>query len=460
MTGLAAADGAHLITQAPLTEDESYELLALNLGAGRVMGEPVAVSELITLCSGLPLALRDVAARAVARPGLPLAALAAEMRDERRRLDVLETGESATSVRMVFSWSRAKLTDRASRMFRLLGVHPGPDITSPAAASLAGLPREQACLALAELCDEHLLTEYLPGRYICHDLLRSYAVEEAMTRDSQADRRAAVHRVLDHYLQAAIQASGFLRPHHGESPPIPPLPGVTIEEIAGPAQAAEWLDNEQHVLLAMIGAAVEGRHAPHAWELSWVAGWYFRGSECWQRLAAVQESALEIVAKLGDLAARGRAHHHLAGLRLLLGDLVSAGHHLDEASTLARQLGDLRLRALVSLSRAQVLQAQDRVREAVAEARRALRLYRAAADPPGQAQALYAIGWYLIQLGDHQQAIHFASSALLVGFPAKLSPDSVQPLIVGILVIIILNRSRHRRFSSGGCPAVRRLRHN
>ncbi len=144
LTGLAAAEGAHLITPGVLTEAESHDLLALNLGAERAMAEPVAVSELIALCGGLPLALCDVAARAVARPGLPLAPLAAEMRDARRRLDVLETGESATSVRMVFSWSRAKLGDSASRMFRLLGIHPGPDITVSAAASLAGLPRGQA----------------------------------------------------------------------------------------------------------------------------------------------------------------------------------------------------------------------------------------------------------------------------------------------------------------------------
>ncbi len=106
------------------------------------MAEPAAVSELIALCGRLPLALCDVAARAVARPGLPLAALAAEMRDARRRLDALETGEPVTSVRMVFSWSRARLSQPAGRMFRLLGIHPGPDITVPAAASLAGLPPE------------------------------------------------------------------------------------------------------------------------------------------------------------------------------------------------------------------------------------------------------------------------------------------------------------------------------
>jgi DNA-binding SARP family transcriptional activator/tetratricopeptide (TPR) repeat protein/plasmid stability protein len=413
LTGLAASQGAHLIIHGILTEAESRELLTRNLG-GRAGAEPVAVSELIALCGGLPLALCDVAARAVARPGLPLAAVAAEMRDARRRLDVLETGESATSVRMVFSWSRAKLGDRASQMFRLLGVHPGPDITDSAAASLAGLPREQAYLALAELCDEHLLTEYVPGRYACHDLLRSYAVEEVMNRESEADRLAAVRRVFDHYLHAARMASGFLCPYETGVPRDRLLPGVMLEEIAGPAQAAEWFANEQHVLLAMIGQAAEGGYAPYAWELPWVIGWYFQDEACWQRLAAAQESSLAVAARLGDLAGLAKARQHLGWLRFLLGDITSAGEHLDEASKLAGQLGDGRLGALAGLNRAYVLHAQDRIWEAVVQARQALRLYHAAGDSRGEARALYAIGWYLIQYGDHQQAIHFSSRALAV----------------------------------------------
>ncbi len=428
LTGLAAADGAHLITHGVLTESESHELLALSLGAERAMAEPVAVSELIALCGGLPLALCDVAARAVARPGLPLAPLAAQMRDERRRLDVLETGESATSVRMVFSWSRAKLGDSASRMFRLLGIHPGPDITDSAAASLAGLSREQAHLALAELCDEHLLTEHVPGRYTCHDLLRSYAVEEAVTWESETDRYAAVQRVLDHYLHAASVASGFLHPYHTEVARTPPQPGVTLEEIDGPAQAAQWFENERHVLLAMIGQAAESGHAPYAWELPWVAGWYFQDEAAWRRLAAAQESALAVAARLGDVAGLATAHQHLGWLMFLLGDTVGAGRYLDEAITLAAKVDDGRMRALAGLSQAYVLQAQDRILEAMVEARQALRLYHAVGEPRGEARALYAIGWHLIQLGEHQQAIHFSSQALAV-CPEPFSTGSLVPAI-------------------------------
>ena len=83
LTGLAAGEGAHLLPLGVLTDSESRDLLTTSLGAGRVMAEPAAVSELIGLCARLPLALRDVAARVAARPGLPLTWLAAEMRDAR-----------------------------------------------------------------------------------------------------------------------------------------------------------------------------------------------------------------------------------------------------------------------------------------------------------------------------------------------------------------------------------------
>ena len=106
------------------------QLLTARIGAGRAAAEPDAVAEIAALCARLPLALAIAAARAAARPGFPLAALAAELRDAAGRLDALDTGDPAASVRAVFSWSYQQLTDEAARMFRLLGLHPGPDITA------------------------------------------------------------------------------------------------------------------------------------------------------------------------------------------------------------------------------------------------------------------------------------------------------------------------------------------
>jgi DNA-binding SARP family transcriptional activator/transcriptional regulator with XRE-family HTH domain/tetratricopeptide (TPR) repeat protein len=409
LTGLAAAEGAHLITLGVLTDPESRDLLAMNLGTGRAMAESAAVSELIALCGRLPLALRDVAARAAARPGLRLSTLTAEMRDTRGRLDALDTGESATSVRMVFSWSRAKLGDHASRMFRLLGVHPGPDITIPAAASLTGLSREQAYLTLAELCDTHLLTEHALGRYRCHDLLRAYAAERARSIESDAERRAAVRRVLDYYLHTAIAASGFLCPYHTEVTWPQPQPGVVLEEIEGPGQAEEWFENERHVLLALIRQAAEEGYTPHAWELPWVVAWYFHDEVYRQRLAAAQESALAMAVRLGDLAGQATACQHLGWLKFLLGDIIGAGDYLDKAAELAGKLGDGRLRALTCLSRAYVLQSQDRILEAMSQSRHALRLHLAVGGRAGAARALHTIGWHLVQLGDCQRVLYVSS---------------------------------------------------
>src|SRR5262249_42828773 len=145
----------------------------------RVAVERQAAEEIIASCARLPLALAIVAARAAARPGFPLARIAAELRQAAALLDPFDEGELAVNVRTVFACSYRALSTGAARLFRLLGLHPGPDISASAAASLAGIAPDQATTLLAELARAHMLTEQLPGRYAFHDLLRAYAAEQA-----------------------------------------------------------------------------------------------------------------------------------------------------------------------------------------------------------------------------------------------------------------------------------------
>ena len=166
-------------------------MLAARLGAARAAAEPGAVDRDRRLCACLPLALAVAAARAAARPGFPLAALAAELADSAGRLDALDAGDPGSSVRAVFSWSYRQLSGEAARMFRLLGLHPGPDISVPAAASLAAIAEADARRLLRELARAHLIAEHVPGRYAFHDLLRAYAAEQARHADSDTDRREA-----------------------------------------------------------------------------------------------------------------------------------------------------------------------------------------------------------------------------------------------------------------------------
>lgn len=144
LASLGAAQGAHVLTLDLLSDLDAQALVARRLDPARVAGEPQAVSELIALCARLPLAVSIAVARASARPACPLASLVAEFRDATSRLDMLDAGDAASSVCAAFSWSYQDLSPAAARLFRLLSVHPGPDITIPAAASLAGLPRDRA----------------------------------------------------------------------------------------------------------------------------------------------------------------------------------------------------------------------------------------------------------------------------------------------------------------------------
>jgi len=115
-------------------------------------------------------------------------------------------------VRAVFSWSCRLLSEDAARLFALLGLHPGPDVNVAAAASLAAIPPGQAEALLAELAGLHLLSEHSPDRYTSHDLLRAYAAEQARSLVPAADRAAASHRILDHYLHTGHAAARLLKP--------------------------------------------------------------------------------------------------------------------------------------------------------------------------------------------------------------------------------------------------------
>lgn len=177
MPGLVAAEGARHVALDVLAEDDARELLARRLGPARFTAEPEAADQLIRLCGHLPLALGIVAARSATRPAFSLAALAAELASAENRLDRLDVGDTASSVRAVFSWSASLLSERAARLFGLLGMYPGAEISVQGAASLIGLPLARTGDLLTELADANLLTENLPGRFALHDLLRVYAAD-------------------------------------------------------------------------------------------------------------------------------------------------------------------------------------------------------------------------------------------------------------------------------------------
>ncbi len=412
MAGLVATEGAALITLDVLGDDEAHEMLARRLGQERVAAEPRVADEIVAACARLPLALSIAAARAVGRPKRPLAELAAELRDARGRLDALEAGDAASDVRAVLSWSYDQLSQAAARMFRLLGLHPGPDISVPAAASMAGISRAEAAAALRELTRTHMAAEQLPGRFAFHDLLRAYAAEAAEQHDAEEDRSAAVRRMLDHYLHTAMAASQRFSPHR------PPLrleaaqPGVLPGEMVDKDQAMAWFDAEVAVLLTLIGYAEAQEFDTYAWKLPWALGPFFHRRGWLQSYATIQRTALAAARRLGDTLALAHTHYLLANAQGHMGDYGAAEPNYHEALDLFRELGDRANEGMVLNGLASMLEKQERYPEALAIALDALRMLKAAGHWWTQANLENGVGWLYAHLGQYDDALTHCQRAL------------------------------------------------
>ncbi len=408
------ADGAQPLDLDLLTEEESHELLKRRLGRGRVGAEPAAVKAIIGVCARLPLALALVAARAATHPGFLLTAVAAELTDATRQPALGDSDDVIGRVRAVFSWSYTTLTPPAARLFRLLGLHPGPDTSAPAATSLAGLPLAQVRPLLAELARAGLLTEPLPDRHTFHDLLRAYTIDLTHTYDSQAGRREAITRLLDHYVHTARTADRYLDP--ARNPiilPLPaPAPGTTPEDFTNRKQAMTWLTTERLVLLAAAAHAAGAGFDTYTWHLAWVLDnfLYLRGH--WHDRAATWHAALDAAKRLAAPPAQAYAHRVLAQADIRLGRYPDAYHQLRRALALYTDAGDRAGQAHTYHCLDWYWERQGNLEQALECAQQSLELFRAVGNQRGQAWALTTIGWRHAQLGDHEQALAHCQQAL------------------------------------------------
>ena len=412
LTGLVAAEGARPLSVDVLSEAEARELLVRRMGADRVAAEPTAVAELIEQSAGLPLALSVTCARAVTRPGVALADLAAELRDARGRLDLLETGDVTTDLRAVFSWSYERLSERAARMFRLLGVHPGPDISAAAAASLAGIPLAAARAALAELTRASLLTEDVAGRFGCHELLHTYAAERAAADESEDERQAARRRLLDHYLRTACVGSMRLYPARGGVQLPPAVSGVTPEDFTSYEAVLAWFGAEHRVLHTVLVMAAEQGLDDYCWTLGWYWSSILKRRGLMHEVAMLQRTALTCAHRLGDPVGLAHVHYELGHTSGRLGDFTAGHAHLAEALGLFTQLGDLVKIGQARHGLAILLNLQDRYAEALEHALEALRLRRSCADQGVIAYSENAVGWIYAHLGRHAEALRHCNRAL------------------------------------------------
>jgi len=424
LAGLAVAGDAGLVPLDVLSQDEARQLLTIRLGAGRVAAEPDAAGELIELCGRLPLAVAIAAARAVSSPQLPLAALTAQLGGAAGRLDGLDAGDAAASIRAVLSWSCQQLDEQPAQLLRLLAIHPGPGITAPAAASMAAVPLARAQHALRTLATANLVTEYQPGRYSLHDLLRAFAAEQARADGQTEGNRAAIWRMLDHYLHTAVSAdlmTNLLAIWEHDPVTLPaPRPGVTPETFTARSQALAWFDAEHPVLVRVTSQAARTGFDGHAWQLARSLAVFLQLRGHWHDLVATQRVALAAARRQHDENAQARVHCDL-GYALGQGGRFRQAHiHLDRALRQYQQFDDHEAQGRTRISLGRVLSWQGRDREAIAATRAVLRppatsdwcSADTAVAQERQGAVLNNLGWYHARLGELDQARTHCEHAL------------------------------------------------
>ncbi|GLH98635.1 ATP-binding protein [Phytohabitans aurantiacus] len=404
LTGLVAVDGARAIGLAVMSTEEATEMLAARLGPARVAAHPDAVDQIIDRCGGLPLGLAVAAARAVADE-VPLPRLAAELG---RPLDALATGDAAADVRSVLSWSYRLLPDGAARMFRLLGVHPGPDIGIAAAASLAAVPATTAEALLRELTRANLLTEHRPGRFACHDLLRAYAVELAATCDTDD----ALARVLDHYTRTAHTAAMLLDPLRDQVEPPPPIAGAQPEPLTDTTAALTWYAAEYQILTAATEAARAHGLPAHARHLAWTVGSFQNLRSYWQDWLAGLRIALTAADQFDDRAWLARIHLALIGVYAWLGRYDDSRDHARQALDLYRELGDIVGQARCHRNLCLTFEREGRPHDALEHAIRSRDLLRGTNDRARLAYAYNSVGWYHALVGEFETALTNCQEAI------------------------------------------------
>ena len=201
---LTALEDATVLSIDTLSPAEASALLARLADRPGLDPGAAATGEIARLCGYLPLAIGMLARQLKHHPARGAAEVAADLAVARDRLAVMRAEN--LSVAAAFGLSYADLTAGQQRLFRRLGLAPGPDIDAHAAAALDGISVGTARDRLDELYDHHLITEPAAGRYLLHDLLREYAQALADDEDPE-DSRAATTRLVNYYAHTAAAAS-------------------------------------------------------------------------------------------------------------------------------------------------------------------------------------------------------------------------------------------------------------
>ncbi|MEV6755024.1 tetratricopeptide repeat protein [Streptomyces sp. NPDC051214] len=443
---------ARLIDIETLALQDAISLIAQSLADARPSDsrpqeEAEKLQELAKLCGCLPLALQIAAALLKAEPRRPVADLLEDLQDINSRLRTLryDDGEGRSmAVKAAFDLSYDRLKPEQARIFRLMSLCPGQEVSLEAAAALVGESEREVRPLVAGLAQAHLVEPLAVGRWRLHDLIHLYGKELCQRVDAEVDISDALDRLIRHYQITAHEADDaldMLRKNNGP------------RRFNSPQEALSWLDQERATIMACIDVAKE-RDPEAAWalilhsgkylsqrhyfddvisnvqtsiEIASSQGWSNREAFATERLGsflhaisahedAIQayRRAAEILAEVGD---RHREGHCLSGL----GDALNSAWRYDEGIVAKRRAVDIfrengdrdcEADALNSLGRSLSSHGKWRNGEALESHRAALKIFREIRKRRGEAVSRDYIGVLMMDAKRYDEALEMHREAL------------------------------------------------
>ena len=407
---LSALEDATAISLDTLPPEEAAGLLVRLAGRARLSPDDPAAGEITRLCGYLPLAIGMVARQLHHHPAWTAAGRAADLAAAVDRLELMATEN--LSVAAAFNLSYEDLTAEQQRLFRRLGLHPGPDIDAYAAAALDGSGLAAARRGLEALYDQYLLTEPAQGRYRLHDLIRAHARALAGRLDPDPDREQVTARLLDYYQHAAAADALLARQARTAAAPAGDTAPAAVPALAGREQALAWARAERANLIACLDHATgTGQHARIIALTAGLAG-LLRHDGPWAEAIIRHAAAVQAARHLGDRPGQANALNDAGIVRKLTGDYPGAARDLEEALGICRDLGDRlgQVNALNNLG--DVRRLTGDYPGAAGDLEEALGICRDLGDRLGQATALLYLGIVRRATGDYPGAAQDLEEAL------------------------------------------------
>ena len=427
---LARLAGVRHLPLGCFTPAEALDMLRIAAGRRRFEADPEAAALIAELLGYLPLALGVTASRISSQPWPLVEHLEGLLtrhevaRPDGSRTEVVRLPPDRVQraralrvedrVRLALSLSYDDLPPAPRRLFRLLALHPGPDLDVPAAAALAGTDGDTARRHLDTVLAGNLIQQGQPRRYVLHDVVRAFAFDRVHDEERASDRRAAVTRLLDHYRYAASTAADLLTPSDKDRRPAIAPPGTPVVAIDDRAGAAGWLETELPNLLACAAHSADGGWPQHAVDLASILRGYLDNHALYAEGGAVHTHALRAARQEGDLVGQADALRALGVVDGRQGRYQRAAEHHQQALTIYRRLGDSAGAGLALAGLGVVYDRWGRYEQAAEHYQQAMALQRVSGDRAGEGIAMINLGNVYQRWGRYEQAVAYLQGGLVL----------------------------------------------